>query len=227
ADITFSQILANHDRVVDAIQPGTETTTYSVSGTNAAGRAFDIDFGDRYTSTFDIAFEGVFEIADVVYVLSRMKGVTIDDITATADVIDDTAAYRLRGVEQKRGGQWAPIGRRQPAVITPGKVLRLRATVTGNGVTRVVPLSVDVPVDAKRRGYLEITGGASSWDDGVYRAKTPGQVEAAIEGMVRNDEVVANLYFFQRGKDKTSRGVSRAQDLVVRGRAFAEVTVRR
>ncbi|MGZ5398499.1 MAG: hypothetical protein ACXWDM_00705 [Nocardioides sp.] len=227
ADITFSQILANHDRVVDAIQPGTETTTYSVSGTDAVGRAFDIDFGDRYTSTYDVAFEGIFEIADVVYVLSRMKGVTVDDITATADVIDDTASYRLRGVEQKRGGQWVAIGRRDPAVITPGKVLRLRATVTGNGVTRVVPLSVDVPVDAKRRGYLEVTGGASSWDEGVYRAKTPAQVEAAIEGMVRNDEVVANLYFFQRGKDKTGSAVSGSQDLVVRGRTYAEVKVRR
>ena len=74
ADITFTQILANHDRVIDAIQPGSETATYSVSGTDAGGNAFDIDFGDRYTSQYDIAFEGIFDIADLVWVLSRMRG---------------------------------------------------------------------------------------------------------------------------------------------------------
>ena len=227
ADITFSQILANHDRVVDAIQPGTEVATYSVSGTDAEGNAFDIDFGDRYTSSYDIAFEGIFDIADAVYVLSRMEDVTVNDVTATADVTDDTSTYRLRGVEQKRGGQWVKIGRRDQAVVTPGQVLRLRATLVGEDTTHVVPLSVDVPKNIKRRGFLEITGGASSWDEGVYRAKTPAQVEEAIESRVRNDEVVANLFFFQRGQDKTSRAVSGSQDLVVRGRTYAEVKVRR
>ena len=140
ADITFSQILANHDRVIDAIQPGTEVATYSVSGTDAEGDAFDIDFGDRYTSTYDIAFEGIFEIADLVYVLSRMRGVTVDEITATADVIDDTSTFRLRQVEQKRGGQWVKIGRRERAVVTPGGALRLRATIVGDGATHVLSL---------------------------------------------------------------------------------------
>ena len=227
ADITFFQILANHDRVIDAIQPGTEVTTYSVSGTDADGNAFDIDFGDRYTSDYDIAFEAIFEIADVVYTLSRMQGVTVDEITTTADVIDDTATYRLRQVEAKQHGQWVKIGRRDPAVVSAGGVLKLRATIVGDDATHVVPLTVDVPKDTRRRGYLEITGGASNWDNGVYGAKTPAQVEKALENMARNDEVVANLYFFQRGKDKTSSAVSAAQDLVVQGRTFAEVVVRR
>ena len=49
-----------------------------------------------------------------------MRGVTIDDVTATADVTDDTAAYRLKQVEQKRGGQWVEIGRRDPVVVHAG-----------------------------------------------------------------------------------------------------------
>jgi hypothetical protein len=156
-----------------------------------------------------------------------MQGVTVDDITATADVIDDTSSYRLRLVEQKQGGQWVKVGRRDPAVVSAGGVLKLRATIVGEDATHVVPLTVDVPKNTRRRGYLEVTGGASSWDNGVYGAKTPAEVEEAIENMARNDEVVANLYFFQRGKDKTTRAVSAAQDLVVRGRTFAEVLVRR
>ena len=48
-----------------------------------------------------------------------------------------------------------------------------------------------------------------------------------MENMVRNDEVVANLIFFKRGQDTVSTDTSDAQDLVVRGREFAEVKVRR
>ncbi len=112
ADVTFSQILANHDRVVDAIQPGSEVATYNITGTDGGGAAFDIAFTERYTSRFDIAFESIFEIADIVYSLSRMRGVTIDDVTADAEVTDDTAAYRL-----KRGRAEArrPVGRDRPA----------------------------------------------------------------------------------------------------------------
>lgn len=227
ADITFSQILANHDRVVDAIQPGSEVATYSVSGTDADGNAFDIDFGDRYTSQYDIAFEGIFDIADLVYVLSRMEGVTVDDVTATADVTDDTAMYRLRGVEQKRGGEWVKIGRRQGAVVTPGGVLNLRATIASEGVSTVVPLSVDVPKQAKRRGFLEVAGGASSYSESLYRAKTPAAAAEAIANAVRNDQVAATLYFYDRRSDTMERAASESQDLVVRGRTYAEIKVRR
>ena len=145
ADITFSQILANHDRVIDAIQPGSEVASFSITGTDGGGNAFDIEFTDRYTSRFDIAFESIFEIADIVYSLSQMQGVTIDEVTATADVTDDTAAYRIKQVEQKRGGQWVEIGRRDPVVVKPGGTLQLRATLSGDGTSFTTPLTVDVP----------------------------------------------------------------------------------
>ena len=227
ADITFAQILANHDRVVDAIQPGSEVASFSVTGHDGDGNAFDIAFTERYTSRFDIAFEAVLEVANIVYALSRMRDLTIDEVTATADVTDDTAVYRVKEVEQKRGGRWVEIGRRDPVVVTPGGTLQLRATLAGDGTSFTVPLTVDVPNGVSRRGFLEVSGGASSWDDAIYRAKTPAQMEEAVESMVRNDEVAANLYFLKRGRDTLSTDSSEAQDLVVRGREFAEVRVRR
>ena len=148
-----------------------------------------------------------------------MRGVTIDDVTATADVTDDTATYRLREVEQKRGGQWVKIGRRHPVVVQPGGTLQLRATLAGDGSSYTVPLTLDVPKKSVRRGYLEVLGGSSSWDNGVYGAKTPAQMEEAVESMVRNDEVVANLILLQaRSGQGRPRDTSDAQDLVVRGR---------
>ena len=227
ADITFSQILANHDRVVDAIQPGSEVASYAVTGTDRDDNAFDISFTERYTSQWDIAFESIFEIADIVWLLSRMEGVTLDDVTATADVSDDTTMYRLRKLEQKRGGDWVNLGRRKPAVATAGRTLHLRATLRDPEGTRRVPLKLAIPANAKRRGFVQVTGGASTWDSGIYQAKTPAAMEEAVAAMVRNDEIAATLYFARRGKGSTTQVTSPAQDQVVRGRKFAEVLVRR
>jgi len=226
ADITFSQILANHDRVVDAIQPGSEVASFQVTGADRNGVPFDISFTERYTSQWDIAFESIWDIADIVWSLSAMEGVRVDDITATADVNDNTSMYRVKQIEQKRGGRWVVIGRRQPAVVAAGGTLNLRATLGGAGVTQLVPLKVVVPDTARRGGFLEVSGGASTWDNSIYRAKTPAAMEQAVASMVRNDEVVANLYLSRRGRDTTS-AKSESQDRVVRGREYAEVMVRR
>ncbi len=226
ADITFSQILANHDRVVDAVQPGSEAATFAVTGTDADGVPFDVSFGERYTSGYDIAFEGVWEVAGIVYCLSTMEDVTIESITATADVSDELSTYRIRALEQKRGGSWEKITRREPVVAKAGGVVTLRATLESADGTAVVPLVLDVPKQARRNGYLSVVGGTSADSEAVYRAGTPAEMEDAVAGMVRNDQVAAYTYF--RGEDShAADAVSEAQDLVVRGRKSAEIVVRR
>lgn len=227
AMVTFIQLLTNHDRVIDAIGPGSETATFQVTGTDRDGVPFDIAFGDRYTSQWDIAFESIFEIADIVWVLSSMEGVTINGVTATADVTDDTSMYRVREVEQRRAGEWFPIGRRQPAVVKSGGTLNLRATLGSEGVRFTVPLTMAVPETSRPGGFLAVTGGASTWDSAIYRAKTPSAMEEAVESSVRNDQVVANLYLSRRGNDAAGSVKSESQDLVVRGREYAEVIVSR
>jgi hypothetical protein len=56
ADVTFSQLLANHDRVIDAWQAGSEAATFTIEGIDAGGNAFDIDWSERYVSSFDISY---------------------------------------------------------------------------------------------------------------------------------------------------------------------------
>lgn len=225
ADVTFMQILANHDRVVDAIQPGSEVAAYSVTGTDRQGRPFDIAFDDRYTSEWDISFESIFEIADVVWMLSRMQGVTVDAVTADAEVSDATATWRLRKLEQRRRGEWVKLGRRQPAMTRSGGVLRLRTTLVEADRVRTVRFRLDVPKDARRRGFLQVEGGGSIWDSAIYQAETPAQLQDAVGTRVRNDEVQASLRFSRRGSQVSA--VSRPQSLVVRGGKWAEVLVRR
>jgi hypothetical protein len=227
ADITFSQVLANHDRVIDAYQPGSEKADFTIKGTDANGNDFKIEWGDTYVSNYDISYESSYEIAETVYLLSRMKGVSVDNIDATADVVDSTSVLRLKTVQQKRGAKWVAIGRKQPVRVTPGSALHLRAQVTGGGTTKWVPITVAVPNKVTRNGFLEVTGGLSSWDNGLYGTKTPAQLKSAIAAMTKNDEVKASLEFFKRGKNLVKQSKSAAQPKPVRGRVWAEVQVKR
>ena len=226
ADITFSQILANHDVVVDAIQGGTEAATFTIEGTDADDQPFTIAFGDRYTSEYDISFESIWDIADVMWVMSSMDDVEVTSVEATADVADDTAMYRMKKVEQKRGGKWTTVNRRRPAVVRPGGTLQLRATIANADGSKRVPLKVDVPKRTSRGGYLEVVGGASMWNSDVYDAETPAEMEEALGSMARNDEVVA-LLNVTRGDAGPAQAVSQPQDLVVRGGKFIDVRILR
>jgi hypothetical protein len=227
ADVTFSHLLANHDAVLSAIQPGTETASYRFAGTDADGRPFGFGFDDRYTSEWDIAFEGVFDAADAVWVLSRMRGVTLDSVEAIAQVTDTTRTWRLSKLEQRKASGWVTLGRRTPAIARAGQALTLRVTLVSGKQTRTVPLAVKVPRTSPRRGFLEVNGGASVWDNAVYRAKTPAELEQAFANRVANDEVQASLRFSRRGPDLIRTVVSGSQELVVERGKWAEVIVRR
>ena len=226
ANITFSQILANHDVVVDAIQGGTEASTFSIEGIDADDQPFTIEFGDRYTSEWDISFESIWDIADVIWVMSSMRDVTVTSIEATADVVDDTAMYRLTKVEQKRRGEWATVNRRRPAVVVPGGTVKLRATIANADGEARVPLTIDVPRRTSRGGYLEVAGGASMWNGDIYEAETPADMAGALASMPRNDQVVANLHV-TRGDAGPAQSISEPQELVVRGGKYIDVVVRR
>ncbi len=225
ANITFSQILANHDVVVDAIQGGTEAATFAITGTDADGRPFEIGFDDRYTSSYDIAFEGIWDIADMVWILSSMEDVTIESITATADVTDEVSSYRLKGVEQRRGGEWLTVNRRRPVVAVPGGAVRLRARIESVDGSAMVPLRLDVPHRTRRGGWLEVVGGASLWEGDLYDAQTPAEISEVVDGMARNDEVVAVMDVGKGDSDEFSRATSAPQDLVVRGGKHLPVRV--
>ena len=227
AGITFSQILANHDVVVDAIQPGSEMATFSVIGTDADDQPFEVAFDERYTSEWDISFESIWDIADIVWILSSMEDVTITSVDATADVTDEVSMYRVRKIEQNRGGEWVVVNRRKPVMATPGGTVKIRTTIESLDSTVVVPMSLPVPNQTRRGGYLMVEGGASNWDNGIYNAETPAEMVEAVDNMVGNDELVARLDVARRGSDQVSTVTSEPQDLVVRGGKYVQVRVRR
>jgi hypothetical protein len=226
ASTAFYQQLANHDRVLDGIVKGSELVTWSITGAEN-GTPFTLRGADRYASSYDIAFEAPWEIADTVYFLSSLRGVTIDDVTINGDVVDDWSTWRITQLQQKRAGHWVRVSRNLPAVAKAGKQLALRAVLTNSTGSTTVPLSFHIPKKASGRpGMLLATGGAWSWSDGS-EADSVAELKKVLAANVRNDAVLAQLYLAGRGRNSVEkRLVSDPTDKVVTGERMVSVEVR-
>ena len=226
ASTTFLTSIAMHDRVIDGITGGSELLTASIAGTDGAGEPFDIKLTDRYASTSDITFEAPWEVADLVWYLSLLPGVTVENVSMDSAVDENTSTWRVGSIEQKRDGRWAKVGKGKPVIAQAGKTVRVRAVLTGaGGASTRAPLSFDVPKKAAgRRAHLAVVGGAWTWSDGSVGSVA--QIEKMVEGMTRNDAVEGTLSIASgpRGIDK--RDVSEPTAMVVNGQKGVEVRVR-
>ncbi len=227
ADATFLELLGNHDRVIDGVTGGTERQTWTITGTDADDAPFALTYVDRYTTPFDIAFQSVFDIADVVYGISRQPGVNVDTVNVGSQITDNEDVLTVSSVEQRRRGSWNEIGRRRAAVATSGGTINLRVTLADpSGAETRTRLQVKVPRRSSGNdGYLSVAGGASTYSNAAY-AKSLDAILDGVRKQARNDEVVATLDLFTRGGGNAASDKSSPQDLVVKGRRSARVAIR-
>ncbi|HYH34464.1 MAG TPA: hypothetical protein VD814_04865 [Nocardioides sp.] len=217
ADVTAMQLLALHDVTIDGIQGGSEEAGVLITGTSD-GAPFTVTSRDRYMSGDDIAYSSVWATADLVWLLSRMKGVELDSITTDAVVSDSTEAWRIAGVQRRQRGQWVDLRRRQPTLATPGSVLRLRTRLVNGDTEKWVRSSVDVPRRRSGFGQLTVSGGSRFWNDALSGARTVAEVQEVVAEDPRNDQVVTAVVMETRHDVATTHSVSESQDLVVNGR---------
>jgi len=225
AQTTFYQQIATHDVVIDGIQAGSELQGWTIRG-KENGRPFTLSSTDRFASEFDITFDASFDVADVVYYLSTLRGVTVSSIDVAGEVADGAEMWRLSAVQQKRAGSWVPVKRRSPALARSGKPLVLRAVLTGGGDSIKVPVTFNVPKKARgRSGMVSLTGG--SWS-GFYPEEEIGSV-AELKKMLakspRNDEVAGSLMLFGRRNVVSRQVVSDPTSRVVYGDRTVPVIV--
>ena len=225
AEMTFYEQLANHDAVLESYGPGSELQNWTITGTEN-GTAFTLSNTDRYASDYDIAFESPWDVADVVWALSRMSGVDVDTVTINGDIADDHATWRLVQVQQRRGGEWVTVARRKPAIVSGGSTLRLRATLENGTEQLTVPLSMSVP-QAGRRGeaMLMVAGGGSSWN-WLGGADTVEQLQENLSNSARNDQVEAHLFIESRHDSVERQDTSDPVERVVEGRRMIGLVVR-
>src|SRR4029078_10360482 len=79
ASTAYYELIANHQTVLDAYQPGTEEQSWTVAGHTKAG-PLRLAGSNLYTDTFDIADASSWDLPDLVYLLSSISGVTIDNV---------------------------------------------------------------------------------------------------------------------------------------------------
>ena len=193
ADTVFGELLANHDRVLDGAHGGTESQTWTISGTEN-GTPFTLTGSDLFTDRADITFATVFDLADLSYAISQIDGVTLEAVTIDSQVSDSTARQKVVGLEQKRGGTWHPVSQREPVTGRAGQTLQLRAVLSGETPT-YAPFSVQVPTGGVKGGFIGLNGGDTvflntSGIDSIAKA------QEVLAKSVRNDAVGVDARFY-------------------------------
>lgn len=200
ASVAFYQQLANHDRIIDAIRRGSESQSWVIKGSQG-GTPFTFSHSDRFTSSYDISFDASYELADIVYLLSSVEGVDLASVSVDGDVTNGSATYSVGGNEQLVKGEWRKVNNRNPATVRAGDKLRLRVVLRGSdGSTARVPYSFKIPKRAAgNKGQVFLTGGNDFFSEDFFYsefggAKSLSDIKGYIDGLVRNDEIAAQLF---------------------------------
>ncbi len=207
-DIAAFHLLADQDRVFDAISGGRAAVGWTVSGQRANGRPFSYSRNDRFANTFDISFEPVFDLAEQLIRLQNnpFEKVTIKSVRTRSVMHREFQSYTLKKVQILVNGKWTKLFRNRVLQVRPGTTKRFLLTLTSRELgTRTIRLAVPVPPGAGgKSGFLEIAGGNSFFggEEGPGGGGSAGSLDQLIKQMARaprNDEVFANLFFFTRG----------------------------
>ena len=193
---------ANHQTVLDAVQPGSENQSWTVTGTSADG-PFSFSGGNRYTDTFDIASGASFDLADLLFLLTNLDGVSIDSVHVDSDVVDGTAVSKIVGAEQRRGGTWHVLGKTSPALVKAGTKATLRLRYAGGQHGPAFKLAAPARA-AGMSGRLI----ASEVEGFPFERDTPstlGGVKRLIKNAHRNDQAQIGFFAFG-GKAKPFQG---------------------
>ncbi|WP_181407479.1 SpoIVB peptidase S55 domain-containing protein [Nocardioides sambongensis] len=223
--VAFYEHFTNHDAVMDQISTGSELQTFTIEGTDAKGVPFSVSHTDRVRSSWDIAEEASYPLADTLSGLSGVEGVTIESATITGEVTDDESAYRVRKVEQRVGRKWVTLAKK-PAAVKAGSTLTLRVTIASAGDTRSVVLSEKIGKKlAGAKGTLTVAGGDGYLN--TWRIDSLADLKQVLAKDLRNDSVaLRGTVKVRKGPKLTLSDVSGLQDKVVVGRKSVRVVVR-
>jgi hypothetical protein len=180
------ELILNHQAELDAYQPGSEDQSWTVRGHTASG-AFTFHGGNRYTDGFDITFASVWDLPDLVWVLTNVSGVTIDKVTVSSDVIDGTATKKLAGLQQKRGGAWHAVTTDHPVLARAGGTTTLRAVYAGGSTGTTFQLAVPARASGMS-GRVRLSSAPGYPFETYPMPKSIGAVRKLVKGAVRNDQ---------------------------------------
>jgi hypothetical protein len=226
--LSFIHLLQNVDVTIDRVGAGSSEIDYSIRGTRDGGLPWELNRSTSYASDFDISFDSVIEPAFTAEVLQAFEGEDIKVTNVDVARLDVKAAferYDLRRLLVWNGSRYAE---EEFVEAAPGQRIRLRAVLrpvhtTG---TQTVDLSLRVPANAGRNGWIEVLGGGSIGAEipcfivdeecADETEQTFDQLLRAFENQPPGDALVARLRLGQAGRLRAQTSVR--QDAVVSGR---------
>ena len=226
--LAFTHLFQNVDVTIDRIGGGSSEMEYAIHGTRGDGSPWELLRSTRYASPEDISFDSVVELGFTAETLQGFEG---EDITVTSiDVpkLEVTKAFQRYDVRRLLVWNGSRYVVREFASARPGRTIRLRAVLrpVNGGPTRTVDLSLKVPANARRSGYIEVLGGGSIGpeipcfiveDECVEDTDgTFDQLLNAFKNQPPGDAVVARLRLGDAGVLRAQSSVR--EDTVVGGR---------
>ena len=226
--LAFTHLFQNVDVTIDRIGAGNSEVAYTIRGTRDGGATWELTRSSHYASPDDISFDSVVEVGSTAETLQAFDGediqVTSIDVP-TLQVEKAFEQYAVKGLLVWNGSRYVT---RDFVAARPGRTIKLRAVLkpvhtTG---TKTVDLSLKVPANARRSGWIEVVGGGSISPDlpcfiedeecAEDTQQTFDQLLTAFEHQPRGDALVARLRLGDAGVLRAQS--SQQEDATVRGR---------
>jgi len=233
-DIAVFHLLANQDRVFDAVAGGSSLVSWTVTGERANGRAFSYTRRDRFADKADASFPPASDLFDQ---LSRLQNNELEDIRLTrinerSVMSRDFRAFTVTKVKARADGRWRPLQADGVLALRAGTTKHFRVTLKSSDLaTRAVRLNVRIPRSAAgKSGYLEILGGNSFFGEGGGEEGSPAPSAKSLDQLLRqlaraprNDELLGTLNFLRNDGSVQQRVSRKRVAAVVDGGITVEI----
>jgi hypothetical protein len=224
---------------MDQYAQGSADLSWTLTGTTESGQSWSVSRTNMFSSEWGIPDEASFELVSLLNGLYFNQFEPIEftslDIQATLD--DEIKQYVISDVLVSNDGRDYKDRRRIKADAGSTVYLRVVLTPHGTGEDRTVDLQVRIPRRSKTDGFIELRGGAMSFEeaeicfyDPTACAQQGGKKIESFEDLVAsiaerpgNNELVAKLRMGGRGRVK--RTTTELLDKVVAGEAVIFVRI--
>ena len=227
-DLATTHVLADQDRVLDAVGPGSGQASWTIRGQREDGTPFHLRRTDLYASPYDISGTVGFTLYDTLYQLMNngTETVTFTSVHTSSSLNLNYRHYQVAQLQVRQGGHWVTARRHRALSLPAGAVAHLRVKLTSAEGTRWVALRLAVPARAAgQAGSLELLGG-NELAGGFGGRGGSGGLDAVLHRLrtaPHHNEVIARLSMFLGKGNGASRSAHGSAPAVVDGELSFQV----
>ena len=210
--ITYLHLYSNIDSAFDEIGEGSSELSWTVTGTDSDGEPWTFTRSNVFASEYDISIESVYELYNQLYLLyyNNFEEIEFTGVDVTGTVDDEVRQYRIKKTLVSKNGK--PFQDVRSIRVRPGATLDLKVKLLpyDSDVKRIIEMSLKVPKDARRNGYIEISGGAGEEEfycffegdcGGSNKADTFDELVEKLADSPTNNELSARMRLGRRIAD--------------------------